>query len=278
MAVVQAYAKINLYLHLTGLHAKPGYYSLESLIIFSSEIYDLIEIKKSDSFSCKFSIDSIPKNNTISKAVELICTHYNKEPNFSIFVNKRIPVSAGLGGGSANAGAILRYFSKIWNIEDKITEKIATQVGGDVLACFKNTTCIMSGIGDKVKEYRDFKRQLNGLYILLININLKISTEKVYKKYTLKHKGHHLNTQGLNIENISRLSNDLYEPCIAIEPKVAQLVNKLKKSQGCKLSRMTGSGSTCFGIFESLQDATTAKKDLRSSYPDSWIKICYKFH
>ncbi len=275
---LKSHPKINLFFHINDLCSNPeyeNYYNIESGIIFCKDVYDTIIISADKKFKCTFSIQ-IPQDNTITKAVRLMSSAASKSPDFKIHVYKNIPTGSGLGGGSANAGTIIRWLAEKWSIKKNTSEKIAHQVGADVKICYKNSSSLVCGIGDKIYP---LKVNLGpDASLLLVNPGIHIDTGTVYKKYHLDENKKPTKpikkTAHMNIRQIQQYKNDLYTNASEIEPKISQLIELISKQSGCVISRMSGSGSTCFGIFKKKEKAVLAAQKILNQFPEFWVKVC----
>lgn len=265
----KAPAKINLFLHVVGKN-DDGYHLLESLFSFTS-IVDLIQIRKAEALSVQFlgaEIDHI--DNTVYKAVKLLAQHSNNEPNLSIIVNKNIPLAAGVGGGSADAAAILKFLCNIWSI--KITQEIyyiALKVGADVPACLNQQACFVTGIGEKISNISNFP----ALDAVLVNPEFEVNTKDVFASFGRDYTESmaDLFQQRVDIlQMIQNTKNDLQEVTEGLYPKIKELVSIIESQDGCINAKMSGSGPTCFGLFSDTEKAKQAVLSLRKSF--KWVE------
>ena len=256
---IDAPAKLNLNLFITGINNK-GLHLLKSHICFL-ELKDKIFIKynlKDEFYQCSkdnsFLID--PNNNLILNAINLFRGYKNWDKKFKIFLDKRIPIGAGLGGGSADAAATLIILRNLYNcdknINDKISKKLlfdlAIKLGSDVPACLKSRDLLLNGYGEKITN----TKIPDTYYFLLINPNLHLSTKKVFNEYKSSIINDTLNTD-IYFENI-KIFNSLLNSAISLASPISSILSHLKNAPNIVASGMTGSGSTCFGIFKSVND------------------------
>ena len=195
-------------------------------------------------------------------------------------LKKNIPVAAGLGGGSSDAAAAIRALLKVYD-RDENTKTFIRQsaaIGADVPVCLQNSAAWMCGLGERVTPVSG----LTPLPALLVNPRIKLSTAAVFKT---------LNAKPLQPEEagpppsfpgwrnpreaavwLNEGRNDLEAPAIALEPAVERVLDALRRLDGCMLSRLSGSGPTCFGIFLSQDAAAEAASEMRRSYPNWWVQ------
>ena len=267
-----AKAKINLCLHVTGQNTD-GYHLLDSLVVFA-DCGDELTFKRNQNLEIvldgRFSEDlnSIPiSENIIFNAAKVLDLSNGAE----IFLRKNLPVSAGIGGGSADAAATLRGLAQLWNTSLPIDNGLA--LGADVPVCIKSTNQRMQGIGEILTDIEIFPK----LSAVLINSGDKVSTLRIFK--TLKSKYNQdigsLPKNKLSfietIHFLSNLRNDLENPAIELVPNIKNVLDVLN-SCGAELSRMSGSGGTCFGLFQSFELAQKAAKKISLENPKWWVQ------
>jgi 4-diphosphocytidyl-2-C-methyl-D-erythritol kinase len=279
MLSYKSFAKINLYLEITG-KTKNNYHLLDSLMSLI-DIYDIISIKESNEFWLDIKENNknrLPVNdNIIIKAVDLLSKKHNFIPNIKITLEKNIPVSAGLGGGSSNAATMLLTLNSFYNLnlsQEQLMEYALT-LGADVPFFLNGKTAFVSGIGEIIKPAQI---NTNNTLILLVNPNLPISTKQVFELFSktkivgkIDSKIHSQNSQNL-LSTIKNRRNDLQKTAATIIPKINEIIHQISKQQGCLLSRISGSGPTCFGIFENEEDLNLAYKNLESIFPGFYLK------
>ena len=261
---IEAPAKLNLNLFITGINQE-GLHLLKSHVCFlelSDEIYIKYYFKDEfhQSSNNKFLLIN-PNDNLISKAVNAFRLYTNWDQKFKIILNKKIPIGAGLGGGSADAAATLILLSNLYNnnkdIKQKITlsslSKIALSLGSDIPACLQSRDLLLEGYGEKLTNTNIPK----GYYFLLLYPNLNLSTKSVFDQYKNNSKD---KFQGTNLyfEDI-QIYNSLISSSIILAPAIALILSKLKNTPNITAYGMTGSGSTCFGIFKKLDDINIFK-------------------
>ena len=267
-----AKAKINLCLHVTG-QDKNGYHLLDSIVTFANYGDELI-FRKNETFEIvsdgQFSEDlnNIPiTDNIIYKAAKEL----KLSDEFKIGLKKKLPLSAGIGGGSADAAATFRGLIEYCNTSLPIDNGLT--LGADVPVCLKSTNQRMQGIGEILTDIEIFPK----LSAVLINSGDKVSTLRIFK--TLKSKYNQdigsLPKNKLSfietIHFLSNLRNDLENPAIDLVPNIKNVLDVLN-SCGSELSRMSGSGGTCFGLFQSFELAQKAAKKISLENSKWWVQ------
>jgi 4-diphosphocytidyl-2-C-methyl-D-erythritol kinase len=192
-------------------------------------------------------------------------------------LTKRLPVAAGLGGGSADAAAALRLLARTNGIalDDPRLMQAARATGADVPVCLDPRARVMRGIGDILSAPLDLPK----LDAVLVNPGVAVPTKMVFAGLNL---GRATATSDAAREWPSKPSdlvaavakdrNDLEGPAIELQPVIAELLAVLRDLPGCRLARMSGSGATCFGLFDTSATAETAARTLRVGYPDWWVE------
>ena len=268
--------KVNLYLHIIGKRAD-GYHNLDSLVAFP-EIGDEILVSPSNSINLKITGKSKKelneKENLILKAIKLL---KNRKMGADIHLIKDTPISAGLGGGSSNAAVSLKLLSKLWNVPlPPISELVL--LGADIPVCMDWRLQRMQGIGEK----NSFVVSPGSLWIVLLNNGDRVPTSTVFQSVTQNEFSGLVNVPRLNEKNIlikflKSTGNDLERAAIKNFPIINDLINSLNLTSGCLVARMSGSGSTCFGLYEKKHEAEKAKKHLFNKFPNAWIKVAKIF-
>ena len=268
--------KVNLYLHIIGKRAD-GYHNLDSLVAFP-EIGDEILVSPSNSINLKITGKSKKelneKENLILKAIKLL---KNRKMGADIHLIKDTPISAGLGGGSSNAAVTLKLLSKLWNVPlPPINELVL--LGADIPVCMDWRLQRMQGIGEK----NSFVVSPDSLWIVLLNNGDRVPTSTVFQSVTQNEFSGLVNVPRLNEKNIlvkflKSTGNDLEKAAIKNFPVINDLINSLNLTSGCLVARMSGSGSTCFGLYEKKDEAEKAKKHLLNKFPNAWIKVAKIF-
>jgi 4-diphosphocytidyl-2-C-methyl-D-erythritol kinase len=277
-----AAAKINLFLHVTGQRSN-GYHELDSLVAFAS-FGDWIDVSLADDISLKISgaeagalSDTATADNLVIQAARLLADRFSVPGGAAIALEKNLPVASGIGGGSADAAATLRALVMLWGINptpDELTG-IGLELGADVPVCLASRTRRMTGIGERLHEVP----YLPVCHMVLVNPRVGLSTPEVFAAL---HKGKwrasapatplpsDLDFLSL-IMLLKQQVNDLQAPAIRILPVIGNILTAIEETKGCRLARMSGSGATCFGLFESSQEALAAAEYIRQISPAWWI-------
>jgi 4-diphosphocytidyl-2-C-methyl-D-erythritol kinase len=273
-------AKINLFLHVTS-QIPTGYHTLDSLVAFTQDIYDIISISHSDKYHLDINGPFAEKlrahNNIITTAVNLLSKQYNLAPTIKISLTKNLPIASGIGGGSGNAASVVKLLCQLWNLNPSKQELlvILKKLGADVPMFYINHACYFNGIGEILAPLTSFPE----LWAILINPGITISTPDIFKmglkqhfKPEITHRYSFNNTHKL-INFLNDTQNDLYFNSLKLAPILDDIIKTLASTEGCMLARMSGSGATCFGLFENIEQAENNLKILRKTFPEFWIKL-----
>lgn len=264
-APVIAYAKINLALHVRR-RREDGYHELETLFAFV-DCGDALSAKPATQDSVITSgefaggIDN-PLDNLVAKALSAL----PRQQGLTITLEKNLPVAAGLGGGSADAGAVFRLIEQLHGLPDD-WEQRAAKLGADVPSCVRSEMVIGRGTGTELEE---IENDLKGMACLLVNPRIPCATGPVFKAWA-ETGGKDLG--GLATGKASEIAlsgrNDLEPPAIALIPKIADVLTSLYASNPW-LARMSGSGATCFALYESAEARDEAEQQIASDQPNWW--------
>jgi 4-diphosphocytidyl-2-C-methyl-D-erythritol kinase len=273
MELLKSPAKINLFLDVLSKD-NDGFHSIKSILTLI-DLHDEILIKDSDSLDINFSgefSDEINQNNIQILFDFLTKKNFIKSDKYSIKITKNIPVGAGLGGGSSNIAAILSflYSKKIIKFNEAIN--VARELGSDIEFFLDTAPAIIVGKGDVLRRITTFKDS----YLLLVYPNFTLSTEKVYKNNTKFDNEKHiaLEKEDYDFDEIMQLSsNSLQMAAIGLCPDIKYIIDKLTSMKGSLYSRMTGSGSCCFAVFNEKDLAQEATNTLKSHHPDWWVNL-----
>ena len=271
--IIKSYAKINLSLGVTGrLNSK--YHKIESLVSFL-KLHDEVKIKKINKkkhkiqFFGKFS-KGINKENTASKLLKILDEKnlLNNEKYF-IKIKKNIPQKSGLGGGSMNASALIRFFiyKKILNFSKKNLIKLSKKIGQDVQFGLDNKIKILHSNGNL-----DSTAKKIGLFVIIVKPNFGCSTQLIYKgikKYSQK-KLKMKTKEYLSFVNILKLENDLEKVVFKNYPKLKIVKLFMQSLPNIRFARLTGSGSAMLGYFSSKNEAINAAKLFKKKYKNYW--------
>ncbi len=277
-----ARAKINLTLRVLGRRAD-GYHEIESLVAFA-EVGDRVALTPGPecrvTASGPFARD-IDGPNLLETALALLRERDATLQLGAVLLEKILPVAAGLGGGSADAAALLRAVQRA-NPERAGAlpwQELAARLGADVPVCLAGIPALISGIGDKVEPLGAAHR-LPPMAAVLVNPRLPLSTAQVYRalaagpapasRQPLAPPGPFSDLASL-VDVIRRRGNDLERPATALLPAVADIKVELAAQPGCRIAAMSGSGPTCFGIFVDEEAAAQAAAALAAMHPRWWV-------
>jgi len=268
----KAYAKINLFLNVLN-KTKNNLHKLKSLVCFI-DLYDEIVITESKEFSIKIKgpFKNFIKKNIIEKTFVTFSNFINLKTNYKISLNKKIPVSAGLGGGSADAAVVLQGLNLLnkKKIKQKDLFKIAMKIGFDVPACLYNKNVFFSGHGQILSK----APKIPQFSILLINPRKELSTKKVFSLYKSKKLKKISNLKYKNFFSwILKQNNDLQKYSEKFVPEIKEMLIFLNSSKNCFFSKMTGSGPTVFGLFRKKIDAKKLNLLLKKKHPKWWSGV-----
>ncbi|MCA0002112.1 4-(cytidine 5'-diphospho)-2-C-methyl-D-erythritol kinase [Mesorhizobium sp. B2-2-4] len=271
-------AKINLALHVTG-RRDDGYHLIESLAVFT-RFGDRIEIALAErddfSVSGRYGPDvPVDGSNLVLRARDALrqAAGPRGTPPVAIKLEKNLPVASGVGGGSSDAAAVLRGLAASWqlDIDDVALARIGLSLGADIPMCLAARPLIARGIGEELSIVPDF----SALGLVLVNPGKAVSTADVFNALSRRDNEalpplprvvdfHSLR----NWLEITR--NDLEPAARAIEPAIGKALSVLNKA-GAGFARMSGSGATCFGLFETGNVAKRAAADIRARQPDWFV-------
>ena len=261
-----AYAKINLALHVRG-REPDGYHRIETLFAFA-EAGDRLSVRPGDGLKLRIegpfaSALGEGEDNLVLRAARALAEASGVRAGADLLLEKNLPVAAGLGGGSADAAAALRALNLVWGIGLGKAELagIGRPLGADVPACVHSRTAIGTGRGDLLEHTEP--AGLKGMPILLINPGVALSTARVFERWT--------GEDGGPLPNDMRAGrNDLEAPAMALEPRIADVLDRLKRQDGAVLARMSGSGATCFALFETQPERDRAAAAIKAANPGWW--------
>lgn len=272
---LSSYAKVNLFLKI-GKKLKSGYHNVQSLMM-PILLHDNIHIEKlaEDKIIVESNNPDLEgKDNLAYKSALILKQRFKVKEGVRVYIEKNVPMSAGLGGGSSNAANVLVMLNKLWGL--KLSEKkliaIGAEIGSDVPFFIVGKDSIVEGFGDKIKP---LKKPLS-LNLVLVNPGLKVSTSWAYAHFDkLKVKEESKKSLQLLMKAISKkelkkisqnLHND-FEPMIEKKFKILKEIKTNLKKFGSLSNVMSGSGPTIIGIFESIYPAREAYFKLKDMYP-----------
>ena len=260
-----AQAKINLCLHVIG-QRQDGYHLLDSIVGFT-EFGDVLTFERADTTT--LTIDgpfadglSGSDDNLILQAARC----FSGRKGATIHLKKNLPVASGIGGGSADAAAALRGLSALW---DEPLPDVAAQLklGADVPVFVQGGMVRMRGIGEVISPLN----RVNPLPIVLVNPNVSVSTPMVFKALKSKENTPTEEQTSDAWGWISDQRNDLQSAAIVLEPVIATALDQIDCTDPM-LARMSGSGATCFGIYQTDKSAAAAAREISNAHPEWWVQ------
>ena len=257
-----AFAKINLALHVRAKR-NDGYHELETLFAFV-DAGDQLSVTPSTQDALTSIGEFAPEladpfGNIVAKALSTL----PRKQGWAVTLEKNLPVAAGLGGGSADAGAIFRMVESEYGLPNDWQAR-AAKLGADVPACVKSSTCIGRGIGT---ELEDIDNDLSGAPVLLVNPRIQLSTAPVFAGWDGVDRG--ALPEGTVRDTALQGRNDIETPAIALCPKIADVLAALKQT-GAFVWRMSGSGATCFALFDQHDAMIAAAESIATQQPGWW--------
>ena len=279
--VVEAFApaKINLFLHV-GEKRADGFHELESLVVFA-DLGDTLSFARSQTLT--LSVDgpfadrlAAESDNLVLRAARALAARFDRSEGAAISLTKNLPVASGIGGGSADAAAALRGLVRQWGLDVTWPElrAIAATIGSDVPVCVESKASWMQGRGERVTA----AGALPALPVLLVNPGIDVPTAAVFGALSkrsgisdLDHPPPLLERREL-LAFLKKTTNDLEAPAREIAPVIGEVLGELSRMPGVDLWRMSGSGATCFALFEDTPAAEMAATALSHSHPDWWVK------
>lgn len=277
-------AKINLFLHVTGKR-DDGYHLLESLVCFteagdvlSGELRDDGKITLAITGPMAGPLSQAPaEDNLVIRAARLLQQEAQTTLGADLILDKRLPVASGIGGGSADAAATLRLLVDMWKLDlgTESLSRIALSLGADVPVCLNGKMTLMSGIGEKLNDLPE----LPSLPMVLINPGKPVSTPAIFKAReedgfsdeNLWDITAHYQSGAALAADLQECGNDLTLAATSILPEICDVLNALAREEGCLLARMSGSGATCFAIYDTTDQAEQAANTIASAHDDWWI-------
>jgi 4-diphosphocytidyl-2-C-methyl-D-erythritol kinase len=271
-------AKINLYLHVTARRAD-GYHLLDSLIVFA-DAGDTIEVEDAGelSLSCDGPFAAAlgpPPTNLAFRAARLLAARAGIDARARIRLTKRLPVASGIGGGSADAAAVLRALCRLWGERTAGVDlhDIAAALGADIPVCLHGRPAFIGGIGELIEP----APRLPQAALLLVNPGVALATEKVFKSFTGPHSpAARFAAPPRDAADLAELlatrHNDLTDASIAQVPVIGAVLSALERAPGARLARMSGSGATCFALFDDPETAQAAARELSAAHPGWWVE------
>ena len=272
-------AKINLSIDVLGKRVD-GYHLVE-MIMQTIDLYDIIKIEEleTEEIIIKSNTSDIPlnENNIVYKAAELIRDNFNIKRGIEIFIEKNIPIAAGMAGGSSNAAAILVGLNKLWNLNlsEKELKELGFKLGADVPFCIEGKAALAEGVGEELTYIKGLPDDIS---ILVCKPELFVSTKEVYGGLDLKNIKNRPDNQYLikclennEIELLSKNMVNVLETVTSKKHTEISDIEKIMNENKALGSMMSGSGPTVFGLYKNEEDALKGKKELLKKYKQVYV-------
>ncbi|MEH6700608.1 4-(cytidine 5'-diphospho)-2-C-methyl-D-erythritol kinase [Parasphingorhabdus sp.] len=267
-----AYAKINLALHVRK-RLPDGYHQIETIFAFLDQ-GDVISVEPGAGvtleISGQFSEGLSRTDNLVLQAAQRLAELSGVTQGARLHLDKRLPVASGIGGGSADAAATLRLLNRYWGLDHSLAAlaDVAKPLGADVPACVHSETCRGTGIGQDLAIIAG--DDLRNHAALLINPLVGVSTADIFAAWDGVDRGALGDGSPMEIARNGR--NDLQKPAVALVPILTDMLQLLDESQPV-MAQMSGSGATCFALFDTLDAAAAAERHCRKAMDNIWTMI-----
>jgi len=282
----QARAKVNLTLQVYGRRTD-GFHDLESVVAFA-DCADRLTLSPGSDLDLKMSgplaqACGDTSDNLVLKAARLLAERVPDMKAGSFSLDKALPVAAGIGGGSADAAAALRLLSQLNGLalDDPRIVEVAKLTGADVPVCVNSLGCVMTGVGETLQPL-----SLPTMPCVMVNPGVPVATKDVFKALGLRNGELLVGATDVLlqdrwpdakasledwVEALAASSNDLEAPAMRVQPVIGEVIAALNATNGAWLARMSGSGATCFAIYENTAEAGRAAEKLRRDHPGWWV-------
>jgi 4-diphosphocytidyl-2-C-methyl-D-erythritol kinase len=277
-------AKVNLTLRVLGRRAD-GYHELESLVAFA-DVADRLALAPGRGLALEVRGPNAAQagagaDNLVLKAANALAGLIPGLTLGAFALEKKLPVAAGIGGGSTDAAAALRLLARANNLasDDPRVYAAARATGADVPVCLDPRTRLMRGIGEKLSA----PLKLPPLDAVLVNPGVAVATKDVFAGWKpMAGQGASLDAAALAqlanpkqfLQFLQSQANDLETPAVVLAPVIAEALAALRALPGCAVARMSGSGATCFALMSSAAAAAAAAKTMQGKFPDWWVRAC----
>jgi 4-diphosphocytidyl-2-C-methyl-D-erythritol kinase len=283
----EARAKVNLTLRVNGRRSD-GYHDLESVVAFA-DCADRLTLTPGSDLNLKMTgplaqACGDTSDNLVLKAARLLAERVPNMKAGSFSLDKVLPVAAGIGGGSADAAAALRLLAQLNGLalDDPRIIEVAKLTGADVPVCVDSLGCVMTGVGETLQPL-----SLPKIPCVMVNPGVPVATKDVFNALGLRNGELLVGATDVLLQNrswpdeeasledwveaLAASSNDLEAPAMRVQPVISEVIAALNATNGAWLARMSGSGATCFAIYENTAEAGRAAEQLRRDHPAWWV-------
>jgi 4-diphosphocytidyl-2-C-methyl-D-erythritol kinase len=279
-------AKVNLTLRVVGRRVD-GYHDLESVVAFA-DCADRLSLTPGPKLNLKTTGPLArdcgdTSDNLVFKAAQLLGERVPDLKLGDFTLDKVLPVAAGIGGGSADAAAALRLLAQANGLalEDPRLIEVAQMTGADVAVCLASRACVMTGVGETLLPL-----SLPKMPCVMVNPRIPVATRDVFQALGLRNgellvgatdviRATAWPEEGASLEDwvevLSSGSNDLEAPATRLQPVIGEVISALSATNGAWLARMSGSGATCFAVFENTPEAQRAAQKIQLDHPKWWV-------
>ncbi len=280
-------AKVNLTLRVVGRRVD-GYHDLESVVAFC-DCADRLTLKSGSKLALTTTGPCAPdcgepSDNLVLKAARLLGERVPGLKSGEFILEKLLPVAAGIGGGSADAAAALRLLARANRLalDDPRLIEVAQLTGADVPVCLASRACVMTGVGETLLPL-----DLPKMPCVLVNPRVPVATKDVFEALGLRHGELLVGATDVILldpiwpeagapidvwtEALADIGNDLEQPATRLQPAIGEVLAALRDTAGARLARMSGSGATCFAIFNDDADAQRAAQAIQREHPQWWV-------
>ena len=272
-------AKINLSIDVLGKR-QDGYHLVE-MIMQTIDLYDIVKIKEINNNDIIINSNSsdipLDGNNIVYKAVDLLRCTFSIEKGVEIFIEKNIPIAAGMAGGSSNAAAVLVGLNKMWNLNlsDKMLQELGFKLGADVPFCIVGNAALAKGVGEELTYIKGLPKDVS---ILVCKPELFVSTKEVYEGLDLDNIEIRPNNEYLiqclinnDINSVSQNMVNVLETVTSKNYAQIKEIEEIMNENKALGSMMSGSGPTVFGLYKNKEDALKGKKELLKKYKQVYV-------
>jgi 4-diphosphocytidyl-2-C-methyl-D-erythritol kinase len=275
---IAAPAKINLYLHITG-RRPDGYHLIDSLMAFT-EAGDRLVVRPADALTLEIEGPfaaglGAGEDNLVTRAARALAERAGVRARARMTLVKNLPIASGIGGGSSDAAASLKALVALWRLDADIladAEWAAARLGADAPVCLFAAPAQVSGIGERIRP----AASLPSCAVVLVNPAVAVPTGPVFARRAGPFSPAAGDLSAADLPSFVRAlearRNDLAAPALSLAPVIGASLEALQRAAGCRFARMSGSGATCFGLFDDDRAAAGAAVRIRDAHPEWWVQ------